>query len=45
MTRYPTVEETVAIHAKLIEQFGGPGGMRDHAALESAGPEAGTTAT
>jgi death-on-curing protein len=36
VTRYPTVEETVAVHAKLIEQFGGSGGVRDHAALESA---------
>lgn len=36
MTRYPTVEETVTVHAKLIEQFGGSGGVRDHAALESA---------
>ena len=36
VTRYPTVEETVAVHAKLIEQFGGSGGIRDHAALESA---------
>lgn len=36
MTRYPTVEETVAVHAKLIEQFGGSVGVRDHAGLESA---------
>ena len=36
MTRYPTVEETVSVHAKLIERFGGSGGLRDRAALESA---------
>ena len=36
MTRYPTLEETVAVHAKLIARFGGSGGIRDHAALESA---------
>ena len=36
MTRYPTVEETLAVHAELIVQFGGSGGIRDRAALESA---------
>ena len=36
MTRYPTVEETVAVHAKLIARFGGSAGVRDRAALESA---------
>ena len=36
MTRYPTVEETVAVHAKLIARFGGSEGIRDRAALESA---------
>ncbi len=36
MTRYPTVEETVAIHAKLIAKFGGSEGIRDRPALESA---------
>jgi death-on-curing protein len=36
VTRYPTVEETVAVHAKLIARFGGSGGVRDRAALESA---------
>ena len=36
MRRYPTVEETVAVHAKLIARFGGSGGIRDRAALESA---------
>lgn len=36
MTRYPTVEETIAVHAKLIAQFGGSAGIRDRGALESA---------
>jgi death-on-curing protein len=36
VTRYPTFAETIAIHAKLIERFGGLGGIRDQAALESA---------
>ena len=36
MTRYPTVEETIAVHAKLISRFGGSLGIRDRAALESA---------
>ena len=36
MTQYPTVEEPVAVHAKLIAHFGGSGGIRDRAALESA---------
>jgi len=36
VTRYPTIDETVTIHAKLIEQFGGSQGIRDHASLESA---------
>ncbi len=36
MTRYPTVTETIAVHAKLIAQFGGSHGIRDRAALESA---------
>ena len=36
MTRYPTVEETVAVHAELIARFGGSEGIRDRAALESA---------
>ena len=36
MTRYPTVEETVAVHAKLIARFGGSEGIRDRAALEAA---------
>ena len=36
MTQYPTVEDTVAVHAKLIAQFGGSEGIRDRAALEAA---------
>lgn len=36
MTRYPTVEETVVVHARLIARFGGSEGLRDRGALESA---------
>jgi death-on-curing protein len=36
VTRYPTVEDAVAVHAKLIARFGGSEGIRDRAALESA---------
>jgi len=36
VNRYPTVEDTLAVHAKLIARFGGSGGLRDQAALESA---------
>ena len=36
MTRYPTVAETVAVHARLIARFGGSEGIRDYGALESA---------
>ena len=36
MTQYPTVEETISIHARLIARFGGSDGLRDRAALESA---------
>ena len=36
MTRYPNVQETVAVHAKLIARFGGSEGIRDQSALESA---------
>ena len=31
-----TVDEVLAIHARLIGQFGGPAGVRDHGLLESA---------
>ncbi|MBN8734072.1 MAG: type II toxin-antitoxin system death-on-curing family toxin [Acidobacteria bacterium] len=36
MTRYPTVEEALAIHARVVELFGGSPGVRDRGALESA---------
>ena len=36
MTRYPTVEEALAIHARVVELFGGSPGVRDQGALESA---------
>jgi len=36
VTRYPTFEETLAVHAKLIARFGGSTGLRDRAGLESA---------
>lgn len=36
MTRYPTVEEIIAVHELLIVRFGGSAGIRDRAALESA---------
>jgi hypothetical protein len=36
VTRYPTIEEALAVHSKLILLFGGSGGLRDGAALESA---------
>jgi death on curing protein len=34
--RYLTVEEVVAIHATLIDRFGGAAGLRDAGLLESA---------
>ena len=33
---FPTLEEVIAIHDDLIEQFGGSMGLRDLGALESA---------
>jgi death-on-curing protein len=36
LTEYLTVVEVLAIHAILIEQFGGADGVRDFGALESA---------
>jgi death-on-curing protein len=36
VTRYPSLEETFAVHAKLIARFGGSAGLRDRGALESA---------
>lgn len=34
--RFITVDEALAIHARLIERFGGTGGVRDPGLLESA---------
>ena len=36
MTSYPTVDEVIAVHARLIARFGGSIGVRDRGALESA---------
>jgi death-on-curing protein len=36
VTSYPTVDEVIAVHARLIARFGGSLGVRDHGALESA---------
>jgi death-on-curing protein len=36
VTRYPTVAETVAVHARVIARFGSSEGIRDYGALESA---------
>jgi death-on-curing protein len=36
VTYYPTVEDAIATHARLIEKFGGSLGLRDRRALESA---------
>ena len=36
MTVYPTINEVIAVHARLIAQFGGSLGIRDRGALESA---------
>lgn len=36
MTRYPTVYDVLAAHARLIVLFGGAEGVRDRAALEAA---------
>ena len=36
MTRYPSVEEVIAVHAKLVDRFGGSHGIRDRGGLESA---------
>ena len=33
---YPTLEETLELHQRLIERFGGSGGIRDLGLLESA---------
>lgn len=36
MTCYPTLDEVVFVHFRLIEKFGGSHGIRDRGALESA---------
>ena len=36
MISYPTVDEVIVVHARLIARFGGSPGIRDHGALESA---------
>ena len=36
MTSYPTVDEVIVIHDRLIARFGGSLGIRDRGALESA---------
>lgn len=36
ITLYPTLSETVELHTRLIERFGGKGGVRDLGLLESA---------
>lgn len=36
MTLYPTLEETLELHVRLIERFGGKPGVRDLGLLQSA---------
>lgn len=36
ITLYPTLHETLELHARLLERFGGAGGIRDLGLLESA---------
>ena len=36
VTLYPTLEEALALHQRLIERFGGQQGVRDHGLLQSA---------
>ena len=36
MTAYPTVDEVIAVHARLVAGFGGSLGIRDRGGLESA---------
>jgi len=36
VTYYPSIEDVIAAHDRLIERFGGAVGLRDRAALESA---------
>ena len=36
ITLYPTLPEVLSLHEKLVERFGGSGGVRDLGLLESA---------
>ena len=36
MIIYPTIDEVLVAHARLIMRFGGAGGLRDRGALEAA---------
>ena len=36
MTFYPTADDVIAVHSRLIARFGGSLGLRDRGALESA---------
>jgi death-on-curing protein len=36
VTTYPTLEEVLHLHERLLERFGGRGGVRDPGLLESA---------
>lgn len=36
MTRFPTLVELLAIHDRLLDEFGGSAGVRDPGALEAA---------
>src|SRR5262245_40492808 len=36
MIIYPTIDEVLIAHARLITRFGGAGGLRDRGALEAA---------
>jgi death on curing protein len=36
VTSYPTVDEVIAVHSRLIAKFGGSLGIRNRGALESA---------
>jgi len=36
VTIYPTIEQAIAAHGRLIDKFGGSPGLRDRGALESA---------
>jgi death-on-curing protein len=36
VTYYPTLDEVITVHARLIERFGGSLGIRDRGGLESA---------